>query len=139
MRGKTRRRRHRTRSDRVLTGVPRARDEDLDDGTGAAPERRAGSRVFVSHCGPRPVVTVVGALDARGATLLSAVLDQVRRSERAAAEVDLSRVHYADSHGLAPLLDAQVTIRRTSPVVGRLLVALGIPSRRPSSSEPAPG
>jgi anti-anti-sigma regulatory factor len=95
--------------------------------------------VFVSHCGPRPVVTVVGALDARGAVLLSAVLDQVRRSERAAAEVDLSRVDYADSHGLAPLLDGRVTVRRISPVVGRLLVALDVPSRRPSSNGPAPG
>ncbi len=95
--------------------------------------------MFVSHCGPRPVVTVVGALDARGAVLLSAVLDQVRRSERAAAEVDLSRVDYADSHGLAPLLDGRVIVRRISPVVGRLLVALDVPSRRPSSNGPAPG
>jgi anti-anti-sigma regulatory factor len=95
--------------------------------------------VFVSHCGPRPVVTVVGALDARGAVLLSAVLDQVRRSERAAAEVDLSRVDYADSHGLAPLLDGQVTVRRISPVVGRLLVALGHPLTPAVVDGPAPG
>jgi ABC-type transporter Mla MlaB component len=85
------------------------------------------------------VVTVAGVLDTCGAALLSAVLDQVRRSERAAAEADLSRVHYADSHGLAPLLDGQVTIRRTSPVVRRLLTALDIPSPRPAPSGPAPG
>ncbi|WP_143108222.1 STAS domain-containing protein [Geodermatophilus obscurus] len=85
------------------------------------------------------MVTVAGALDTCGAALLSAVLDQVRRSERAAAEVDLSRVHYADSHGLAPLLDGQVTIRRTSPVVRRLLTALDIPSPRQAPSGPVPG
>lgn len=95
--------------------------------------------MFVSHGGPRPVVTVVGALDTCAAAPLSAALDQVRRSGRAAAEVDLSRVHYADSHGLTPLLDGQVTIRRTSPVVRRLMAALDIPASRPASGEPAPG
>lgn len=94
--------------------------------------------MYVSRCGPRPVVTVVGALDTCGGALLSAVLDHVRRSEGREAEVDLSRVDYADTHGLAPLLDGRATIQQASPVVRRLLAALGRPFRQPPSQSSSP-
>ena len=81
----------------------------------------------VSRRDPRSVISVSGALDVSGAALLSAMLDHVRHTEGWVAEVDLARVDYADSHGLAPLLDGQVTIRRASPVVERLLALLGGP------------
>ncbi len=81
----------------------------------------------VSRRAPRPVIRVSGALDVSGAALLSAMLDHVRQVEGRTAEVDLARVDYADSHGLAPLLDGRVTIRRASPVVERLLALLGVP------------
>lgn len=79
---------------------------------------------------------MIGELDTCGAALLSAMLDHVRLSEGRAAEVDLSRVDYADSHGLAPLLDGQVTIRQASPVVRRLLAALGRSLPQPPQGEP---
>ena len=99
----------------------------LDEWTSTSPTPSAEVSVYVSRCGPRPVVTVIGALDTCGAALVSAMLEHVRRSDGRAAEVDLSRVDYADSHGLAPLLDGQTTIRQASPVVRRLLAALGRP------------
>lgn len=94
--------------------------------------------VYVSRCSPRPVITVIGALDTCGAALLTAMLDHVRRSEGRDAEVDLSRVDYADSHGLAPLLDRQATICQASPVVRRLLAALDRPLPQLPQGEPPP-
>lgn len=98
------------------------------DGRAATPTTPwAEVSVCVSRRGPRPVISVSGALDTSGAALLTAMLDHVRQVEGWTAEVDLARVEYADSHGLAPLLDGQATIRRASPVVERLLALVGVP------------
>ena len=83
--------------------------------------------VCVDRARTRPVVSVIGALDMSGAALLSAMLDHVRRTEGRTAVVDLTHVDYVDSHGLAPVLDANVTICGASPVVMRLLQLLAEP------------
>lgn len=133
----TRPRQHPAPAGRVLTGALRSgRHEALDEWISTSPARSAELSVHVSRCGPRPVVTVIGALDTGGAALLSAMLDHVRETEGRGAEVDLSRVDYADSHGLAPLLDGQAPIRQASPVVRRLLAALGRPLPRSPQHEP---
>ncbi len=67
---------------------------------------------------------VSGALDMSGACLLSAMLQHVRQTDSELVEVDLSGVDYVDSHGLAPLLDGRVRIRRASAMVRRLFAAL---------------
>ena len=83
--------------------------------------------VHVSRRRPRPLLTVSGALDMSGASLLSAMLEHVRQTESRTLEVDLAQVDYADSHGLAPLLDGRVAIRQASPIVRRLFAALNEP------------
>lgn len=93
--------------------------------------------VRVSRGRSRATMTVSGALDMRGAALVSAMLDHVEESAGRSADVDLTGVTYADSHGLAPLLDGQVTIQRASPVVRRLLSALGRSLPRTVSTGPA--
>ncbi len=83
--------------------------------------------VCVDRSRPRPVVSVIGALDTSGAALLSAMLDHVRQTEGRTAVVDLTHVDYVDSHGLAPVLDADATICGASPLVTRLLQLLARP------------
>ena len=78
---------------------------------------------------PRPLITVTGELDLGSAGLLTALLDHVRRSRtrRGTAgpdlhvDVDLSRVTFADSHGLAPVLDGRTRVVAASPAVRRVL------------------
>jgi anti-anti-sigma factor len=83
--------------------------------------------VCVDRSRPRPVVSVIGALDTSGAALLSAMLDHVRETEGRTAVVDLTHVDYVDSHGLAPVLEANATICGASPVATRLLELLARP------------
>jgi hypothetical protein len=83
--------------------------------------------VCVDRSTPRPVVSVIGALDMSGAALLSAMLEHVRQTDGRTAVVDLSHVDYVDSHGLAPVLDANATICGASPLVTRLLELLARP------------
>ncbi len=85
--------------------------------------------MHVSRRKRHPLLTVVGALDGSGASLLTAMLAHVWQTEDRPIEIDLARVDYADVHGVAPLLDGRVTIRRASPVVQRLFAALDTPSR----------
>lgn len=93
---------------------------------------------------PRPLVTVTGELDLASAGLLQALLDHVRRRTRRAGagphrvdvDVDLVRVTFADSHGLAPVLDGRTRIVAASPAVRRVLELLeahdaGDPSAAP--------
>ncbi len=90
----------------------------------------------ISRRSPRPLITVSGVLDMSGACLLSAMLQHVRQTEGEPVEVDLGGVDYADSHGLAPLLDGRVTIHRASPMVRRLFAALHEPF--PLGTDPSP-
>ena len=92
-------------------------------------------RVDRSH--RRPVVSVTGPLDVSGADLLAALLDHVRRTEGRTAVVDLSHVDSVDRHGLAPVLEANATVRGASPPVTRLLELLAGPLA-PAASEPRP-
>ncbi len=99
---------------------------------------------------PRPLVSVSGELDLASAGLLTAMLDHVRRGQGRHAEresglrcadidVDLTQVTFADSHGLAPVLDGQTTILAASgPVrrVLRLLQALPCVDDVPAAPEP---
>jgi anti-anti-sigma regulatory factor len=81
---------------------------------------------------PRPLVSVAGELDLDSARLLTAMLDHVRRSwvrharERSGPydvdiDVDLTRVTFADSSGLAPVLEGRTRIVAASPPVRRVL------------------
>ncbi len=83
--------------------------------------------VHVSRRSPRSLASVSGAPDRSGGALLAAMREHVRQTDGGPVEVDLAAVDYADSYGLAPLLDRRVTISRTSRVVRRLFPAL----RRP--------
>ncbi|NEM07064.1 STAS domain-containing protein [Geodermatophilus normandii] len=133
MRTQTRRARH--RGGRAVRGalLPGRPGTPVGSTSSGQPD---GLTVYVNRLGLRPVVVVAGELDTCGAALLSAVLDDVRVTEGRAAEVDLAAVEYADSHGLAPLLDGQATIRRASPVVRRLLGLLHAPRPRAAAGEP---
>ena len=95
--------------------------------------------VCVDRSRPRPVVSVIGALDTSGAALLSAMLDHVRETEGRTAVVDLTHVDYVDSHGLAPVLDANATICGASPLVTRLLELLSGPLSVTPSEQRLPG
>ncbi|MGY1706438.1 STAS domain-containing protein [Geodermatophilus sp. SYSU D00697] len=70
---------------------------------------------------------MIGSLDVSGAALLRAMLDHVRQTEGQTALVDLTHVDHVDSHGLAPVLDANATICGASRVVARLLQLLAGP------------
>lgn len=92
---------------------------------------------------PRPLVSVAGELDVASVGLLAAMLDYVRRSVdrhgRATValddiDVDLTGVTFADSHGLAPLLDSPARIVGASGAVRRVLVLL----RQEPLPDPAP-
>ncbi|MGY1609249.1 STAS domain-containing protein [Geodermatophilus sp. SYSU D00700] len=72
-----------------------------------------------------------GALDASGAALLSAMLEHVGEVQGRPAEVDLTGVGYADSHGLAPVLDGRTTVVGASPQVRRILELLQEPCPQP--------
>ena len=108
-------------------GMASARHSVQKDGIDTVPGAPDEFTVCVDRSRPRPVVTVMGALDVSGAALLSAMLDHVRQTEGQTAVVDLVHVDYVDSHGLAPVLDANATICGASPVVTRLLQLLAEP------------
>lgn len=98
---------------------------------GAAPVAWATSVDVDRTALPLPLVVVRGRLDTSGAALLSAVLTHVTRttapvppSGRAALEVDLSAVTFADRRGLHLLLDGAVSIRAASSAVWEVLEAL---------------
>ena len=93
--------------------------------------------IDVHHGPPRPLVRVSGELDIAAVPLLVAMLDHSRRrhspahggpQQRSAADVpvdvDLSRVTFADSHGLAPVLTSSAVIVSASPAVHRVLALL---------------
>ncbi|MDQ3432880.1 MAG: hypothetical protein M3467_11820 [Actinomycetota bacterium] len=83
---------------------------------------------------PRPLVSVAGELDLASVGLLIAMLRHVRRSlpprrgavalDQVDVDVDLTAVTFADSHGLAPLLDSRTRIVAASTAVRRLLLLL---------------
>lgn len=84
---------------------------------------------------PRPLVSVAGELDLASVGLLVAMLRHVRRSpppsrgavaalDQVDVDVDLTAVTFADSHGLAPLLDSRTRIVAASTAVRRLLLLL---------------
>lgn len=81
-------------------------------------------------------MAVTGELDVSGASLLEAVLQHVRErcDDGAPVPVDLGGVRYADTHGLAPVLDGAVHIRSASSAVRRVLRLLGQPIPVPRSS-----
>ena len=105
-------------------GTASARHHRQVGGLDTVPGAPEEVTVCVDRTRPRPVVSVIGALDVSGAALLSAMLAHVRQTEGRTAAVDLTHVDYVDSHGLAPVLDANATICGASPVVTRLLELL---------------
>ena len=107
--------------------------------------RPQGLVVDVRHDLPRPRVEVAGELDLESAGLLTAMLEHVRRSGRPAGtvdphhgevDVDLTGVTFADSHGIAPVLDSPTRIVATSEPVRRLLDLLHEPSPAPEGQQP---
>lgn len=103
----------------------------VPDGRSAACD---GMLVDVRRTSPRPLVIVRGELDVSGACLLTAVLEHVQERGDDGVDVDLSGVTFADTHGLAPVLDGPAVVVATSPAVRRVLDALapaarGVPLR----------
>lgn len=91
--------------------------------------------VTIDRRARRPVVVVTGELDASGASLLEAVVDHVTgQGAHGPVLVDLGAVCFADTHGLAPVLDGTTEVRAASPVVRRLLRLLGLPEPRRAES-----
>ena len=121
------RKRNRLLTGGAPAGTASARHHRPEGGVDTVPGAPDELTVCVDRGRPRPVVNVIGALDMSGAALLSAMLDHVRQTEGRTAVVDLTRVDYVDSHGLAPVLEANATICGASPVVTRLLGLLSIP------------
>lgn len=85
------------------------------------------------HGLPRPLVSVAGELDIASVALLNAMLDHARRVHRPGpgaahedtpVDVDLTAVTFADSQGLAPVLDSCTRIVGASTAVRRVLVLL---------------
>lgn len=78
----------------------------------------------------KPLVVVTGDLDIASAPLLAAVLEHVLRAQIQAVgvDVDLSGVSFADSHGLAPVLDTAVQVSAASGAVRRVLELLAAPT-----------
>ncbi len=117
-----------------------SRRRPLDDRPGVAgwpvPETSSrGLDVRVRQDLPRPLVSVAGELDLASAALVTAMFDHVSRgrSHGAAAvsdlhsvelDVDLSRVTFADTHGLAPVLQRRARIVAASGPVRRVLALL---------------
>ena len=92
---------------------------------------------------PRPRVEVAGELDLDSAGLLTAMLDHVRSRRRAGqhrgeVDVDLAGVTFADSHGIAPVLDGRTRVVGASEPVRRLLHLLREPSSAAVRREPQP-
>ena len=121
------RKRNRLRPGGAPAGTTSARHQVRESGIDTLPGPPDEFTVCVDRSRPRPVVSVIGALDTSGAALLSAMLDHVRQTEGRTAVVDLTHVDYVDSHGLAPVLDADATICGASPLVRRLLELLARP------------
>lgn len=77
-----------------------------------------------------PRLTVAGELDLSSAGLVAAMLDHVRSTRRGGpgrveVDVDLERVVFADTAGLAPVLDSGARIVAASVPVRRVLRLLG--------------
>lgn len=104
-------------------------------------DRRAsnaeGIRIDVHHDRTPPLVRVSGELDITAVPLLVALLDHARRrhpfvrsglQQRTPpdlpVDVDLSQVTFADSHGLAPILNGAATVVGASTCVRRVLDVL---------------
>jgi len=109
--------------------------------------------VRITRRGRRPRVEASGELDLATAPLLQAVVEHARRGRtvagagpargtRTTVEVDLGRITFADSHGLAPALADGVTLSAVSPPVSRVLRLLHQPAapRLPAgrAGSPAP-
>ena len=143
---------HHLRAARAHTG-PSSRSDSRRSPRRELPDDRVGDRseravedhvqrlvVEVRQDLPRPLVTVAGELDLDSAGLLTAMLDHVRRRHRMQrsavrrdeVDVDLAGITFADSHGLAPVLDDRVRVVAASQPVGRLLRLL----RDPTLSDP---
>lgn len=87
--------------------------------------------VTVDRRSRRPVVIAAGELDAASAPLLEAVIQHVTdQGARGPVLVDLAAVDFADTHGLAPVLDRATEIRAASTAVHRVLRLLRIPGPR---------
>lgn len=109
-------------------------------------------RIDVDHDRPRPLVQVSGELDLAAVPLLVAMLEHARclrptaragpgepGSAAAPVDVDLSRVTFADSHGLAPVLDGTVTLVGASAAVRRVMTLLqALPPRQRTHRTPQP-
>ena len=117
-------RKRRLRTGGAPGGAASARHHLSDGGVDTSSGAEDELVVRVDRSRRRPVVTVVGSLHGSGAALLAAMLDHVRQTEGRTAVVDLSHVGDVDSHGLAPVLEANATVRGASPPVTRLLELL---------------
>ncbi len=100
---------------------------------------RFGVTVTVHRRRPRPVVRVAGALDAYGAPLVAALLDHVRSTDGQALLAGVREVTFADTHGLAPLLEPGVHIEEASPAVTRVLRLLDLAALRGGVGPRLPG
>jgi len=109
------------------------------------PDRVAQFEVRITRRGRRPRVEASGELDVATAPLLQTVIEHARREGAVArtgparrpgttVEVDLARVTFADSHGLAPALTHCVTLSAVSPTVSRVLRLL----HQPAAPRPGP-
>ncbi len=151
-------RRPRARSAPLRPFVTRSACRSHHDGVGASGGRgrqRESSdlAIHVRQDLPRPLVSVAGELDLATVDLLIAMLHHVRRSlpprkgsvvalDQVDVDVDLTAVTFADSHGLAPLLDRHTRIVAGSTSVRRLLLLLcdlplAPPPLPPSTQTPA--
>lgn len=87
--------------------------------------------VDIRHDLLRPLIRVSGELDIASAPLLVAMIDHVGSTHPPAGDtsgdtsgcidVDLSQVTFADSHGLAPVLDGRAAVLAASAPVRRVL------------------
>lgn len=127
----------------------RSRDGDVG-ASGCRVRQREPSdlAIHVREDLPRPLVSVAGELDLASVGLLIAMLDHVRRNlpphtgavvalDQVDVDVDLTAVTFADSHGLAPLLDSRTRIVAASTAVRRLLLLLSDLQLMPPSARPA--
>ncbi len=95
--------------------------------------------VTVDRRAHRPLVVVEGELDASGSSLLQAVIQHVvEQGNPGPVLVDLDAVSFADTHGLAPVLDGEAEIRTASRAVRRVLRLLGVPVPLPPGPTPSP-
>ena len=99
-----------------------------------AHQEATGLSMEIRRNAPRPVVAVSGELDLAGTELLEALVAHVRATDPGVVAVDLDRVTFIDTHGLAPVLEPDVVLVAASPAVRRLLRLLGLPEPRPGLS-----